>query len=150
MRFHKATNVLYYFKEILGHRFIHKKLLFSVTENYKRKINEIVKRQHVYCEYIDKGKRKEDFVYKYLRPYEKKDKYGVYCILKARENEQSLRVVRPNQKDCDTDNYLAPTRKLYTQYYFYILDMENRTDRRKIVLQNNNCLHKIYCPHILQ
>lgn len=122
LRFHKATNVLYYFKEILGHRFIHKKLLFSVTENYKRKINEIVKRQHVYCEYIDKGKRKEDFVYKYLRPYEKKDKYGVYCILKARENEQSLRVVRPNQKDCDTDNYLAPTRKLYTQYYFYIRD----------------------------
>jgi hypothetical protein len=122
LRFHKATNVLYYFKEILGHRFIHKKLLFSVTENYKRKINEIVKRQNVYCEYIDKGKRKEDFVYKYLRPYEKKDKYGVYCILKARENEQSLRVVRPNQKDCDTDNYLAPTRKLYTQYYFYIRD----------------------------
>ena len=114
--------VLYYFKEILGHRFIHKKLLFSVTENYKRKINEIVQKQNIYCEYIDKGKRKEYFVYKYLRHYEKKDKYGVYCILKARENEQSLRVVRPNQKDCDTDNYLATTRKLYTQYYFYIRD----------------------------
>jgi hypothetical protein len=113
---------LYYFKEILGHRFINKKLLFSVTENYKRKINEIVQRQNIYCEYIDKGKRKEDFVHKYLHHYKKKDKYGVYCILKARENEQSLRVVKPNHKDCDAQNYLASTRKLYTQYYFYIRD----------------------------
>jgi hypothetical protein len=122
--FHKATNVLYYFKEILGHHFVNKKLLFSVTESYKGKINELVNRQNVYCEYIDKGKRKEDFVHKYLRIYEKKEKYGIYCILKARENEQSLRIVRPKLKDCDADNYLAPTRKLYTQYYFYIRDKQ--------------------------
>ena len=120
--FHKATNVLYYFKEILGHPFVNKKLLFSVTENYKAKITELLNRQHVYCEYIDKRTRKEDFVHKYLRIFEKKEKFGIYCILKARENEQSLRIVRPNLKDCDKDNYLAPTRKLYTQYYFYIRD----------------------------
>ena len=36
--FYKPTNVLFYFKEILGHIYINQKLLVSVTKRYNPKI----------------------------------------------------------------------------------------------------------------
>jgi len=66
--------------------------------------------------------RKEDFVEKYRHDFEKKNKFDVYYILKSKENESTFRVVRPNRRDCDEQNYLAKTRKPFGHYYFYIHD----------------------------
>ena len=122
MYFHQCTNLSYYFKVILGHKFVNKKLLFSVTTSYKNKIEQLSSKLGLSCEYIDNHKRKDEFVKKYREVYERKNKFGVYYILKTRENESTYRVARPNLKDCDKENYLSKTRKLYTQYYFYIHD----------------------------
>lgn len=122
MHFHQATNLCYYFKEILGNRFVNKKLLFSVTEKYKQKIEILAMSLGLSCEYIDNNIRKDEFVKNDRERFEKKDKFGLYYIFKTKENESTYRVVRPNRKDYDEENYLSKTRKPYTQYYFYIHD----------------------------
>jgi hypothetical protein len=122
MSFHKPNNLTYYFKNILGHRFVNHKLLLSVTKNYNKRIQEFALSQQLSLEYVEKGVRKEDFVLKDRERFEKKEKFGVYYILKSKENESTLRVARPNRKDCDPDNFLAKTSKLFTHYYFYIHD----------------------------
>ena len=122
MSFHKPNTLLYYFKIILGHRFVNKDILFSVTEKYNKVIEAFANKHHLSYEWVEKGVRKEDYVAKYRTRFEKKNKFGVYYILKSKENESSFRVVRPNRKECDADNFLAKTRKPYTHYYFYIHD----------------------------
>ena len=120
--FHKAGNLTFYFKFILKHLYVNKKLLFSVTENYKKVIEDFAKNNQLSCEYIEKGVRKDAFVKKYRQRFEKKERFGVYYIMKSKENESTFRVVRPNRKDCDEENYLSKTRKPFTHYYFYIHD----------------------------
>jgi len=122
MSMHKPNNLTYYFKNILGHRFVSHNLIKSVTKNYNQYIEKFALENHLCLDYVEKGVRKEDFVLKYRQRFEKKEKFGVYYILKSKENESTFRVARPNKKDCDTDNFLAKTRKPYTQYYFYIHD----------------------------
>ena len=96
--------------------------MFSVTERYKKIIEEFAKNKQLSCDYVEPKVRKEDFVEKYRQRFEKKEKFGVYYIMKTIENESTFRVVRPNRKDCDHDNYLSKTRKPFTHYYFYIHD----------------------------
>jgi hypothetical protein len=122
MSFHKANNLTYYFKFILGHLYINQKLLFSVTTSYNKAIESFALKNHLSCEWVEKGVRKEDFVDKQRTHFERKSKFGVYYILKSKENEGSFRVVRPNRRDCDESNYLAKTRKPYCHYYFYLHD----------------------------
>ena len=122
MSMHKPNNLTYYFKNILGHRFVSHNLIKSVTKNYNQYIEKFAMEKHLSLAYVEKGVRKEDFVSKYRERFEKKEKFGVYHILKSKENESTFRVARPNRKDCDPDNFLAKTRKPYTQYYFYIND----------------------------
>jgi len=120
--FHKAGNLTFYFKFILKHLYVNKKLLFSVTENYKNVVEDFAKNNQLSCEYVEKGVRKDDFVKKYRQRFERKEKFGVYYIMKSTENESTFRVVRPNRKDCDEENYLSKTRKPFTHYYFYVHD----------------------------
>jgi hypothetical protein len=119
---HKPNNLTYYFKNILGHRFVSHKLIKSVTRNYNKVIEQFAFDNHLSLDYVEKGIRKEDFVSKYRDRFEKKEKFGVYYILKSKENESTFRAVRPNQKDCDPENFLTKTRKPFSHYYFYIHD----------------------------
>ena len=120
--FHKDSNLTFYFKNILQHRFVNQKLLFSVTERYRKEIEQFAHKQQLSNEYVEPGVRKDEFVLRFRQNFEKKEKFGVYYIMKSKENESTFRVVRPNRKDCDEENYLKKTRKPFTHYYFYIHD----------------------------
>lgn len=120
--FHKDSNITFYFKNILKHRFVNQKLLFSVTERYRKEIEQFALDHKLSNEYVEPGVRKDEFVFEFRQNFEKKEKFGVYYIMKSKENESTFRVVRPNRKDCDEENYLKKTRKPFTHYYFYIHD----------------------------
>jgi len=122
MSFHKANTLGYYFKVILGQLYVNQKLLLSVTKKYNDEIGDYVNKHHLPCEWVEKGVRKEDYVEKYRTCFEKRNKFGVYYILRSKENESTFRVVRPNQKDCDEENFFAKARKPFGHYYFYIHD----------------------------
>lgn len=120
--FHKCNNLTWYFKFILGHGFISDGLLKSVTKKYNQEIEAFAHKEKLICEWVEKGVRKEEHVNNDLQQARKKGKFGVYRILKSKENESTFRVARPNRKDNDKDNYLAKTRKPFGHYYFYIHD----------------------------
>jgi hypothetical protein len=122
MSFHKDSYLEYYFKVILRHLYINQKLLFSVTKKYNNEIEAFANQHKLSCEWAEKGVRKEEFVEKYRHAFEKKNKFGVYYILRSKENESTFRVARPHLKDTDPDNFLAKTRKPFGHYYFYIHD----------------------------
>jgi hypothetical protein len=122
MNFHKAKSLNYYFKLILGYRFVNQKLLLSITKRNNEEIESYMRRHHLCCEWVEKGVRKEAYVEKYRNAFEKKNKFGVYYILRSKENESTFRVSRPNKKDNDPENFLAKARKPFGQYYFYIHD----------------------------
>lgn len=122
MSFHKANTLNYYFKVILGYKFVNQKLLLAITKKYNQTIEDFARKHQLSCEWVEKGVRKEDFVEKYRHAFEKKNKFGVYYILRSKENENTFRVARPHLKDTDPDNFLAKTRKPFGHYYFYIHD----------------------------
>lgn len=120
--FHQANHLTYYFKEILCQPYVNKKLLFSVTEDYKKAVAKFAETQSLSLEYVDGKARKESLVARERQQFERKGKFGVYRILKTIETENTFRVVRPKKKDNDPDNHLSKVRKSYTHYYFYIHD----------------------------
>jgi len=122
MNFHKAKSLNYYFKVILGYRFVNQKLLLSITKKYNQTIESYATKHHLICEWVENSVRKERLVAKYRSAFEKRNKFGVYYILRSRENESTFRVSRPNHKDNDADNFLCKARKPFGQYYFYIHD----------------------------
>ncbi len=63
--FHKANNLTYYFKFILGHLYVNQKLLVSVTKRYNQEIETFAERDQLSCEWVEKGVRKEEFVKKH-------------------------------------------------------------------------------------
>jgi hypothetical protein len=122
MNFHKAKSLNYYFKVILGYRFVNQKLLLAITKKYNQEIESYVRTHHLICEWVENSVRKEKLVAKYRSAFEKRNKFGVYYILRSKENESTFRVSRPNQKDNDPDNFLCKARKPFGHYYFYIHD----------------------------
>ena len=76
MHFQQSTNLCFYFKVILGHKFVNKKLLFSVTARYKNKIEQLASKLGLSCEYIDNHKRKDEFVKKYRENYNRKSLFS--------------------------------------------------------------------------
>lgn len=122
MSFHKDRYLEYYFKTILRHLFISDKLLKSITKKYNDEIEAYATKHQLPCEWAEKSVRKEEYVENYRHAFEKKDKFGVYYILRSKENESTFRVARPNKKENDPDNFLAKTRKPFGHYYFYIHD----------------------------
>jgi hypothetical protein len=52
MNFHKAKSLNYYFKVILGYRFVNQKLLLSITKKYNDEIESYVRTHHLCCEWI--------------------------------------------------------------------------------------------------
>ena len=122
MNFHKAKSLNYYFKFILGCRFVNQKLLLSITKKYNQTIELYATKHHLNCEWVENGVRKDEYVEKYRHSWERKNKFGIYYILRSKENESTFRVSRPNHKDNDPDNLLCKARKPFGHYYFYIHD----------------------------
>jgi len=122
MSFHKAKALNYYFKVILGYRFVNQQLLLSITKKYNQYIELYAAKHHLICEWVENSVRKEKLVKKYRGAFEKRNKFGIYYILRSKENESTFRVSRPNKKDNDPENFLAKARKPFGQYYFYIHD----------------------------
>jgi hypothetical protein len=74
-------------------------------------------------EWAEKGVRKEDYVRPWLRRMERRQRFGVYFILKSLEVGPTFRSAVPKYPTTDP-NYriLSRGRSRYTHYYFYIRD----------------------------
>jgi len=119
----RPENLVYFFREVCGVKRITKEILRGRTRDYQRWVEAFAMNHGIPCEWAEKGVRKEDFVRPQLRRMERRERFGVYYILKSMEQGPSFRSITPRYETEDPDwRIIKPMRGRYTHYYFYIRD----------------------------
>jgi len=119
----RPESVVYFFRQIVGQPCITKEVLSMRTKHYNQWVESYARNHSVPIQWAEKGVRKEDFVRPWLRAMERKNRFGIYFILKSMEQGNTFRSVEPKFKTGDP-SYRIITRKRsrFTHYYFYIRD----------------------------
>jgi len=119
----RPDQVVYFFREVLGHRAITPEVLRQRTDDYQRWVEAYARNHHIPIEWAEKGVRKEEYVLPWLRRMERRKQYGVYLIFKSMEQGPTFRSVVPKFPTADPDyRILRPHRSRFTYYYFYLRD----------------------------
>ena len=115
--------VVYFFREILGHRCITKDVLSARTKDYNIWVESYAENHRIPLEWAKENVRKEDYVRPYLKAMERKNRFGVYFILKSMEQGTTFRSFEPRYQTNDP-NYriVKKSRSRFTHYYFYLRD----------------------------
>jgi hypothetical protein len=119
----RPENIVHFFRDVHGVGAITKEVLRQRTAEYQEWVEAFARNHHIPIEWAEKGVRKEDYVRSRLRQMERRQRYGVYFILKSMELGANFRVAMPKYPTADP-NYriISRQRSRYTHYYFYIRD----------------------------
>jgi len=119
----RPESVVYFFKEILGQQCITKEVLSARTKDYNLWVESYAENHRIPLVWAQEGIRKEDYVRPYLKAMERKNRFGVYVILKSMEQGNTFRSVEPRYPTNDP-NYriVKKSRSRFTHYYFYLRD----------------------------
>jgi hypothetical protein len=119
----RPENIVHFFRDVHGVGVISKEVLHQRTTEYNQWVEAFARNHHLPLEWAESGVRKEDYVRPRLRQMERRQRFGVYFILKSLEVGANFRVAMPKYPTADP-NYriLARQRSRYTHYYFYIRD----------------------------
>jgi hypothetical protein len=119
----RPENIVHFFRDVHGVGPITKEVLRQRTTDYNQWVDAFARNHAIPIEWAEKGVRKEDYVRPRLRQMERRQRFGVYFILKSLEVGTNFRVAIPKYPSADP-NYriLAKQRSRYTHYYFYIRD----------------------------
>jgi len=82
----RPEQVVYFFRQVLGIPVVSKEVLSQRTNDYRSWVEAYARNHGIAMEWAEKGVRKEDCVLPALRRMEKRNVYGVYCILKSMEH----------------------------------------------------------------
>jgi hypothetical protein len=119
----RPENIVHFFRDIHHAGAITKEILRQRTSEYNRWVDAFARKQRIPIEWAEKGVRKEDYVRSYLQRMERRNRFGVYFILKSMEVGPSFRSTMPRYAVEDPDyRIIARQRCRYTHYYFYIRD----------------------------
>ena len=97
----RPESVVYFFKKILGQQCITKEVLSARTKNYNTWVEAYAENHGIPLEWAKDGVRKEDYVRPYLRAMERKNRFGVYFIIKSMEQGNTFRSVQPKYPSND-------------------------------------------------
>jgi len=97
----RPESVVYFFKNILGQECITKEVLSARTKNYNTWVEAYAENHGIPLEWAKDGVRKEDYVRPYLRAMERKNRFGVYFIIKSMEQGNTFRSVQPKYPSND-------------------------------------------------
>jgi hypothetical protein len=119
----RPENIVHFFRDVHGVGTLSKEVLRQRTTDYHQWVEAFARNHQIPIEWAEKGVRKEDYVRTRLRQMERRQRFGVYFILKSMEVGSNFRVAVPKYPTADP-NYriVAKQRSRYTHYYFYIRD----------------------------
>jgi hypothetical protein len=119
----RPENVVHFFRDVHAVGAITKEVLRQRTDEYNQWVEAFADNHGIPIEWAEQGVRKEDYVRPRLRQMERRQRYGVYFILKSMEVGTNFRVAMPKYPTADP-NYriISRQRSRYTHYYFYIRD----------------------------
>jgi hypothetical protein len=119
----RPENIVHFFRDMHGIGAITKEVLQQRTTEYNHWVEAFARNRKIPMQWAEKGVRKEDYVRPWLRRMERRDRYGVYFILKSMEVGPTFRSAMPKYPTADPDyRILSRQRSRYTHYYFYIRD----------------------------
>jgi hypothetical protein len=119
----RPENIVHFFRDVHGVAPITKEVLSQRTTEYNAWVEAFARNHKLPMEWAEKGVRKEDYVRPWLRRMERRQRFGVYFILKSLEVGPTFRSAVPKYPTTDP-NYriLSRGRSRYTHYYFYLRD----------------------------
>jgi hypothetical protein len=119
----RPENVIYFFRKVVGIPCITKEVLMQRTPVYQNWVEAYASNHCIPMEWAEKNARKEKIVAPALRQMERRNRYGVYFILKSMEQGSTFRCISPKFAT-PNPNYtlLRKTHSRFTHYYFYIRD----------------------------
>jgi hypothetical protein len=119
----RESQVVYFFRDVCGHPKLTKELVRQRSQDYQSWVEHFALNHKVPLLWAEKGVRKEDLVALRQQRRLAEGKFGVYYILKSREQGWTFRILQPRFPSADPNYQLVrKTRSLYTHYYFYIVD----------------------------
>jgi hypothetical protein len=119
----RPENIVHFFRDVHGVGAITKDALRQRTTEYHQWVEAFARNHRIALEWAEKGVRKEDYVRPRLRQMERRQRFGVYFILKSMEIGANFRVAVPKYPTTDPDyRIISRQRSRYTHYYFYIRD----------------------------
>ena len=81
----RPENVVYFFRDVHAVGAITKEILRQRTDEYNQWVEAFADNHGIPIEWAEQGVRKEDYVRPRLRQMERRQRYGVYFILKSME-----------------------------------------------------------------
>jgi hypothetical protein len=119
----RPENIVHFFRNVHGVAAITKEVLRQGTTEYHKWVEAFALNHQIPIEWAETGVRKEDYVRPRLRQMERRERFGVYFILKSMEVGTNFRVAMPKYPTADPDyRILSRQRSRYTHYYFYVRD----------------------------
>lgn len=119
----RPENIVHFLRDVHGNATITKEVLRQRTTEYNQWVEAFARNHRIPIEWAEKGVRKEDYVRPRLRQMERRQRCGVYFILKSMEIGTNFRVAMPKYPTADPHyRILSRQRSRYTHYYFYIRD----------------------------
>jgi hypothetical protein len=119
----RPENIVHFFRDVHSAGTISKEVLRQRTIEYNQWVEAYARNHRIPIEWAERGVRKEDYVRPHLRQMERRQRHGVYFILKSMEVGTNFRVAVPKYPTADpTYRIISRQRSRYTHYYFYIRD----------------------------
>ena len=119
----RPEQVVHFFRKVVGIPVLSKEILSQRTADYQNWVEAFARNHNIPIEWAEKGVRKEDYVFPWLRRMTKRNAYGVYFIFKSMEQGPTFRVSVPKYPTKDPNHrILARQRSRFTHDYFYIRD----------------------------
>jgi hypothetical protein len=119
----RESQVVYFFRDVCGHPKLTKELLRQRSQDYQTWVEQFALNHKVPLLWAQKGVRKEELVASRQQRRLQEGTFGVYYIIKSREQGWTFRILQPKFASADPNYQLVrKQRSLYTHYYFYIVD----------------------------
>jgi hypothetical protein len=119
----RPEHIVHFFRDVHGIYPITKQALAQRTQDYQHWVEAFARNHRIPIRWPEKGIKNEDLVRPYGLSMERRQRLGVYFILKSMEQGPTFRSVVPKYPTGDPDyRILKRNWSRYTHYYFYLRD----------------------------
>jgi len=119
----RESQIVYFFRNVCGHPKLTKELLRQRSQDYQTWVEHFARNHQVPLVWAEKPVRNEDLVASRQQRHLHAGQFGVYFIIKSREQGWTFRILQPKFATADPNYQIVRKhRSLYTHYYFYIVD----------------------------
>jgi hypothetical protein len=119
----RPEHIVYFFRTVVGVPRIDKEVLMQRTRIYQHWVEAYASNHCITIQWAEKNARKEEIVAPALRQMERRNRYGLYFILKSMEQGSTFRCASPKFATSDPNHtFIRKSRSRFTHYYFYIRD----------------------------